>query len=303
MIGYGSQGRAAALNLRDSGFPVTVGLRARSKSRRVALRDGLSPVTTVSRAVAEADIVMLAFPDHQHCRVFSRDIADNLRPGATLVFLHGLSVHFKLVTPPDHCDVILIAPHAPGTAVRERFLGERSVSAFYAILQNRSKRARTTIYELAAGLGFKRKNLIRSTFAEEAIGDIFGEQAVLCGGLAQLIKNGFEVLVNHGWKPENAYLEIAYQLDLIVQLIKQHGIEGMFRRISVAARYGSYINGPKIVGKSSRAAMEKAFARISSGTFVRDLAGLSDDDIERLNSQLGELSHPEFEKAARRFRK
>ena len=201
MIGYGSQGRALALNLRDSGYEVMIGLPSRSRSRRTARADGFQPVRTSGKATALADTIVFALPDHLHGRVYEADIVPNLRPGAALVFLHGLSVHFGLVQPPLECDVILVAPHAPGLKVRERYLTDRSISAFYAVHQDAGGKARAKALLLAGAMGFLRKNLLETTFEDEALGDIFGEQAVLCGGLAMLIKSGFEVLVENGLKP------------------------------------------------------------------------------------------------------
>ena len=301
VIGYGSQGRALALNLRDSGYRVIVGVRSRSKSRRIAKRDGIAEIMTVSNAVAGADIVAFAFPDHLHGRVFTRVIAPNLKKNATLLLLHGTSVHFGFVAPPDDCDVILVAPHAPGVAVREAYLGDQQISAFYSVYQNRSRKAAQTAFAMAKAAGFKRKNLIKTTFEHEAVGDLFGEQAVLCGGLAMLIKTGFEVLVERGLKPENAYLEVAYQLDLIIDLIKRYGIEGMFSRISVAARYGSLKAGPEIINAGTKKRMERLASRIESGKFPNELDCLSDEDIAELNKSLRDLTDPRLERAARKF--
>ncbi len=301
VIGYGSQGCAIAQNLRDSGFSVVVGLRPRSKSRQVARKDGIKDITSISDAVKQSSTVIFAFPDHLHGRVFGSSIAPNLRTGSTLVFLHGLSVHFGFIKPPRGSDVILIAPHAPGTAVREKYLTGKTVSAFYAVWQNPSRKATRTAVALARAMGFERKRLIKTTFEEEAVGDLFGEQAVLCGGLAMLIRSGFETLVSHGLKPENAYLEIAYQLDLIVDLIKRHGIEGMFRRISVAARFGSLLAGPKIIDRRVRHSMDSIYEEIRSGRFSRRLNKLSESEIRKLDRQLEALTSPAFERAARKF--
>ncbi len=300
VLGYGSQGRALALNLRDSGFDLLVGLRARSKSRRVAQRDGIAGVVTPSELVRRSDVICFAFPDHLHKRVYQSVVEKNLPPGRTLLFLHGMSVHFGQVRPPDDCDIMLIAPHAPGQAVREKYLSDRSVSAFYAVHQNRSGKASSRLFTLAAGMGFDRKRLLKTTFEHEAIGDIFGEQAVLCGGLAALIKNGFEVLVENGLSPDKAYLEVAYQLDLIVDLIKRYGIEGMFKRISVTARFGSLENGPRIVDAGVKKRMKEVFGEIKSGRFAAKLSGLDSADVRELNRRLKNLTHPDFEKASRR---
>ncbi len=304
VIGYGSQGRAAALNLRDSGFDVTVALRPRSKSRTRARREKITHIKSIPEAVAASEVIIFGFPDHLHGRVYRDKIRAHLTAGSTLVFLHGLSVHFGAVEPPPDADVILIAPHGPGVAVREKYLsGDRTMSAFEAVYQNRSRQARRTLHALAKGLGFDRKRLIKTTFAEEAIGDMFGEQAVLCGGMAALIKSGFDVLVENGISPDNAYLEVAYQLDLIVALIKQYGITGMFDRISLTARYGSLVTGPELIDQSVKKRMQRAFARIESGRFVKELEKLDERGIVELRRTLQALTDPRLEKAAKKFAK
>ncbi len=301
MLGYGSQGRAIALNLRDSGFSVRLGLRAKSKSAVIAKRDGFKAIGSVSEAASESDILIFALPDHQHGRVYEKEIKANLKASATLVFLHGTSIHFGFVVPPQKSDVILIAPHAPGMAVREKYLTDKSISAFYAVHQNYSGKAAKTVIELAGAMGFVKSRLIKTTFVTEAVGDLFGEQAVLCGGLALLVKNGFEVLVEAGIKADHAYLEVAYQLDLIIALIKRYGIEGMFKRISVAARYGSYVNGPWIIDKSIKKKMQAVYSEIASGEFPNKLYSLSEKEISALDKKLKEMTHPAFERAAKKF--
>ncbi len=300
IIGYGSQGQAIALNLRDSGFDIVVGLRSRSGSIRQARRDGFR-VESISPAIGEADVICMAFPDHLHGRVFTTVIEKNLRRNATLWFLHGMSIHFGFVKPPAGCDVILVAPHGPGEAVREKYLTDRSLSAFYAVAQNRSRKALATLVALANGIGLQRKRLVKTTFEAEAVGDMFGEQAVLCGGLAMLIKNGFEVLIENGLKPEHAYLEVAYQLDLIISLIKRFGIEGMLKRISVSARYGSVRGGPKVIDSSVKKRMEELFKEIRSGSFAEKLNALDRSDLTEIDKSLKKLSHPAFERAAKKF--
>lgn len=301
ILGYGSQGRAIALNLRDSGYDVIIGLPSRSGSRRIAQKDGFIQIHTVSRAVAKSDIVCFAFPDHLHGRVYKKDIEKYLSPNSTLWFLHGMSIHFRFILPPENCDVILIAPHAPGAAVREKYLSKSSFSAFYTVHQDSSGRALKTTFELAQAVGIAKKGLVPTSFGAEAVGDLFGEQAVLCGGMAALIKSGFEVLVENGIPPENAYLEVAYQLDLIIDLIKQYGIEGMFQRISVAARYGSLLSGPKIIDKSVKERMSKIYREIQSGQFPRKLNRLKSADKLRINKELKSLSSPLLERAVRKF--
>jgi ketol-acid reductoisomerase len=300
VIGYGPQGKAISQNLRDSGYEVVVGLRPNSRSRRSVCGDGLS-ILPLPDAVGSADIVCFAFPDHLHGRVFKTSIGPFLHRNTTLWFLHATSVHFGFLNPPKSCDVVLVAPHAPGNAVREAYLSDRSLSAFYGVYQNRSRHASKTAMDLAKAIGVRKKNLVRTSFAQESVGDLFGEQAVLCGGLAMLIKSGFETLLAHGWKAENAYLEVAYQLDLIVALIKKHGVAGMFARISPAAQYGSLLAGPKIIDRSTRTRMEKLFGEIQSGAFARKLGRLDDRAVSKLGKALKKLSHPKLERAARKF--
>ena len=301
ILGYGSQGRAIALNFRDSGYNVVMGLRSGSKSRRLARQDKFGQIHTLPEAVRKSDIICFAFPDHLHGRVYKKDIEKYLSPNSTLWFLHGMSIHFRFIVPPENCDVILIAPHAPGAAVREKYLSKSSLSAFYAVHRDSSGRALKTTFELAQAVGIAKKGLILASFEGEAVGDLFGEQTVLCGGMAALIKNGFEVLVENGIPPENAYLEVAYQLDLIIDLIKQYGIEGMFKRISVAARYGSLLSGPKIIDESVKKRMARVYREIQSGRFPRKLNRLESADILRINRQLKSLSSPLLERAARKF--
>jgi ketol-acid reductoisomerase len=303
VLGYGSQGRAIALNLRDSGWNVIVGLRRGSKSRNTAHRDKFRQICTISQAVAQADIVCFAFPDHWHGRVFKKEIAKNFTPQSTLWFLHGMSVHFKFVIPPMDSDVILIAPHAPGVTVRENYLTGRLYSAFYAVFQDATGHAHKTTFQLAQAIGLPKRGLISTTFEAEAIGDMFGEQVVLCGGMAALIKNGFDVLIENGIPPENAYLEVAYQLDLIIDLIKKHGIEGMFKQISVSARYGSLVSGPGIIDRSVKERMKKVYREIESGRFPRKLNTLTPSDVLHLNRAVKILSSPALEQAAKKFSK
>lgn len=256
----------------------------------------------IGEAARSAMIVIMAFPDHEQGRCYRRVIASALPREATLVFLHGLAIHFGLITPPKQCDIVLLAPHAPGSAVRSEYLGKRSLSAFAAVYQDYSGKARRTVRELAIAIGIKPSRLVNTTFQREAIGDLFGEQAVLCGGLSQLILAGFETLVKQGMPAEHAYLEVAYQLDLIIALIKQHGIRGMFDRISVAARLGSLETGPRVINRSVRAVMRRQLARIESGAFAQKLSRLTPAQLKQLSASLDRLSSPAFERAAKRFR-
>ncbi len=225
------------MNLRDSGQDVIVGLPLKSRSRKGVRKDKLA-VAIVPDAVAESEVIVFAFPDHLHEREFKANILPNLKPKTALVFLHGMSVHFGQVVPPKSNDIILLAPLGPGNAVRESYLAGNSIGYFHAVHQNGSGKARTVLNRLIRALKINESRLIKTTFREEAIGDLFGEQAVLCGGLSELILAGFETLRKAGLAPDKAYLEVAYQLDLIIDLIKRYGIKGMYERISVAARYG-----------------------------------------------------------------
>lgn len=303
VLGYGSQGRALALNLSDSGCEVIIGLPAKSKSIAVATTDSFRNILTVQRAVERADIIVFALPDHLHARVYKKDIAPHLKTGQTLLFLHGSSVHFGLIEPPNFVDVIMLAPHAPGVTVREKYLRQESVSSFWTIHQDFTKNARRTLFRFAhmVGISATPEKMIETTFEDEAVGDLFGEQVVLCGGLSQLIHQGFETLVTHGISSENAYIEVCYQLDLIVDLIKRHGIQGMYERISVAARYGSYLTGPKIIDADTKKRMRDALKEITSGRFARALSELGDADVKKLNKDLASLTSPAFERAAKKF--
>lgn len=265
IIGYGSQGRAQALNLRDSGIDVVVGLHQRSKKRRIARGDGFRVYST-EKAAELGDVIVLLAPDHLHQEVFGKQIKDSLKPKNVLIFAHAFSIHFKLVVPPKSVDVILVAPHGPGELTRERFVAKKGITSFIAIHQDYSKKAKKIALAYAKAIGATRGGAMLTTFRDEAIGDLFGEQAVLCGGLAQLLKSGFETLVQDGLSPENAYLECVHQIDLIVELIKKHGIAGMFDRISQIAEFGSYLSGPKVINKSQ---MKKILEQVKNGAFSR----------------------------------
>ena len=301
LIGYGSQGRAIARNLHDSGYKVRVGLRAESDNRELASSDSLSPVYTIGEAVREADVIIFAFPDHHHARVLEDEIAPNLKTGCMLMFLHALSVHFSLVTLPSECDVVLVAPHAPGPAVREKFLSGDGISAFLAIRQDFSGNASETAKRIASGFGVKPDRLLSTTFRDEAIGDIFGEQAVLCGGLAMLVKSGFEVLIEKGHNPDHAFLEVAYQLDLLAKLIRKYGISGMFDRISLAARFGSAEAGPRLIDNSVKERMLALYDEIASGAFADRFNQLDSEKINMLSETLKSLSHHKLDEAASKF--
>lgn len=265
ILGYGSQGRAQALNLRDSGLEVIIGLPRNNKDRKVAFKDGFK-VYTPEEAVKRGDLISVLAPDHKHKELYEKSIKKNLSLGKTLVFAHAYSIYFKLIKPPDYIDIILVAPHGPGELLRKLYLEKKGMTSFVAVQKNYSKKGLNKALAYAKGIGSTSEGAILTTFKEEAIGDLFGEQAVLCGGLSELLRCGFETLVESGLSPENAYFECVHQIDLIVELIKRYGIAGMFDKISRTAEFGSYISGKRVINKKG---MEKILSEIKKGDFVR----------------------------------
>jgi ketol-acid reductoisomerase len=267
IIGYGSQGRAQALNIRDSGFRPIIGLPSHSRSRKLAVRDRMV-VRTTPKAVRDADAIFLLAPDHLHGVIFKRDIAPHLRPGVMLVFAHASSIHFGLLKPPEKADIVLIAPLGPGKRLRELRGRADGLACFFAVHRDFSGRARKFGLALAKAIGCLPAGAIETTFAEEAVGDLFGEQVVLCGGLPALMQAAVETLVRHGMRPENAYLECVYQLDLIVDLMKSEGLKGMYSQISPTAAYGAAVAGRRLVVPSVKRAMNALHQEIASGRFM-----------------------------------
>lgn len=269
VIGFGSQGRAQALNLRDSGCEVVVGLYPASRSRRAARRFGL-PVLNTTEAVRRADIVFLALPDTRIPEVFEKEIAPSLRRGQTLLFAHGFAIYYRTIIPRKDVDVVMVAPKGLGPMVRREFVAGRGVPALIAVHQNPSGRAGKTALAWAQAIGCGRAGVIKTTFREETETDLFGEQAVLCGGVAALIRNGFETLVEAGYPEELAYFECLHELKFIVDLIHEEGIAGMRSLISETAKWGELTIGPQIVDARVRANMAKALRNIRSGNFARE---------------------------------
>jgi ketol-acid reductoisomerase len=301
VIGYGSQGRAQALNLRDSGLKVTVGLPARSKGRKTARQDGFE-VHSTPKAVRAGNLISILIPDHLHKKVYEEQIGPHINPDQTLVFACGFSVHFRLVMPPDFVDVVMVAPHAPGAVMRKLFLEGKGVPCFVAVEQDRSGEGKKTALAYAKAIGCTKAGAFETTFEHEALGDLFGEQAVLCGGLTELLKKGFNVLVKAGLPPENAYLECVHQLDYIVDTIKSHGIAGMFDRISKTAEFGSYLSGRRVITAQVERQMKKILREIKDGEFARQWLREYESGMKnyhRLKKQAAE--HP-IEKASRRIR-
>ncbi len=268
IIGYGSQGHAHALNLRDSGLDVVVGLHPGSKSKEKAEAAGLT-VLTPSEASARAQVIMVLVPDHIQGDLYHKEIEPHLTKGKTLMFAHGFNIHFKFIKPPKDVDVTMIAPKAPGHRVREVFTEGQGVPALVAVAQDASKKALKQALAYAAGLGCLRAGVIGTTFREETESDLFGEQAVLCGGTSELIRAGFETLVEAGYAPEIAYFECLHELKLIVDLIYEGGLSYMRYSVSDTAEYGDYTRGPRIVTSRTRAEMKKILKEIQTGKFAR----------------------------------
>jgi len=268
IIGYGSQGHAHALNLRDSGLKVVVGLHAGSKSKAKAEAAGLQ-VLSVGDATKTADFIMVLLPDHVQGQVYRDEIAPVLTKGKTLMFAHGFNIHFNEIKPPSDIDVSMIAPKAPGHRVRELFVEGVGVPALVAIAQDASGKALENALAYAFGLGCLKAGVIETTFKEETESDLFGEQAVLCGGVSELIRAGFETLTEAGYAPEIAYFECLHELKLIVDLIYEGGLGYMRYSISDTAEYGDYTTGKRIVTDQTRAEMKKVLSEIQSGEFAR----------------------------------
>lgn len=268
IIGYGSQGHAHALNLKDSGCDVRVGLYKGSKSWEVAEKAGLA-VKLVADAAAEADVIMMLVPDTKAPEVYQESIAPNLGAGKMLMFAHGFSIHYNQIVPPKNVDVTMIAPKAPGHRVREIFPEGQGVPGLLAVYQDATGNARQMALAYAKGIGCARAGIIETTFAEETETDLFGEQAVLCGGVSALIKAGFETLVEAGYQPEIAYFECVNELKLIVDLIYQGGLSYMRYSISDTAEHGDYHAGPKVVTDDTKAAMKQLLKDIQDGDYAR----------------------------------
>jgi len=269
VIGYGSQGHAHALNLRDSGCDVRVGLYKGSKSWGVAEAAGLT-VKVSAEAAAEADIIMMLVPDTKAPEVYKQSIAANLAPGKMLMFAHGFCIHYGQVVPPEGIDVTMIAPKAPGHRVREIFPQGQGVPGLLAIYQNATGQAKPIALAYAKGIGCTRAGVIETTFKEETETDLFGEQVVLCGGLSALMKAGFDTLVEAGYQPEIAYFECINEMKLIVDLIYQGGLSYMRYSISDTAEHGDYTGGPRIITDKTRAEMKRMLAEIQDGTYARN---------------------------------
>lgn len=269
VVGYGSQGRAHALNLRDSGLDTVVGLRPEGASWRKARADGWD-VMTPADAVASAQLVAMLVPDMAQPEVFQTSVRPHLQPGAALLFAHGFNVHYGQIEAPPEVDVVLVAPKGPGDLVRRQFVEGRGVPCLFAVAQNATGIARERALSYASGIGGGRAGVLETTFAEETETDLFGEQAVLCGGASELVVRGFETLVEAGYQPEVAYFECLHELKLIVDLLHEGGLQKMHQFVSETAKYGDLTRGPRVVDDSAKERMREVLEEVRDGTFARE---------------------------------
>jgi ketol-acid reductoisomerase len=301
VIGFGAQGSAHALNLRDSGIDVIIGLYRGSKSRARARRNGLRVVDT-AEAAQRGDIIFLALSDNQMPEIYSKQIAPNLRPGQTLLFAHGFAIYYRTIVPRKDIDVVMVAPKGLGPMVRREFLRGRGAPALIAVHQNPSKHAKRTALAWANGIGCTRAGVLETTFRQETETDLFGEQAVLCGGTSALIRAGFDTLVRAGYPPELAYFECLHELKFIVDLIHEAGISGMRRLISDTAKWGELTVGPKIIDHTVRQHMKSALKNIRSGKFAREVTEEMTTNRRRYLRLLCEAEEHPIEKTGLRLR-
>ena len=267
VIGYGSQGHAHSLNLRDSGFDVVVGLRP-GKSQQKAEEDGFT-VLSVAEAVKQADVTMVLLPDEMQAVVYKESIEDNLQEGSALAFAHGFNIHYSQVQPPANVDVFLVAPKGPGHLVRRTFEEGAGVPALYGVYQDFTGNAKQVALAYAAGVGGARAGVLETSFQEETETDLFGEQAVLCGGATALVKAGFETLTEAGYQPEVAYFECLHELKLIVDLLYEGGLENMRYSVSDTAQWGDFVSGPRVINDETKARMKEVLEDVQSGEFAK----------------------------------
>ncbi len=301
ILGYGSQGHAHALNLRDSGCEVVVGLRAGSASRVEAEAEGLT-VLEVGDAASRGDLVMILLPDEKQAEVWEGEIRDGIAPGNLLLFAHGFAIHFGQIDPPPGVDVGMVAPKGPGHLVRRQFADGRGVPCLMAINQDATGHASELVLAYAKGIGGARAGVIETTFKDETETDLFGEQAVLCGGLTELARAGFETLVEGGYDPRLAYFECLHELKLIVDLMYEKGIQGMRDSISNTAEYGDMTRGKRVISEETREAMRKILADIQSGEFAREWIAENRAGAESFQRMRAEAANHQVEKVGRELR-
>ncbi len=295
VIGFGSQGHAHALNLKDSGLQVIIGLYKGSKSIKVAQSMGFE-VFDVPTTVTKADVIMVAIPDMKQAAVYEAEILPHLSKGKTLLFSHGLSIHYGLIHPPEGIDVVMVAPKGPGHIVRSQFVEGKGVPALVAVAPGSSDKALKIALAWARGIGATRAGVLQTTFKEETETDLFGEQAVLCGGASALVMAGFETLVEAGYQPEMAYFECLHELKLIVDLMVESGIAGMRFSISETAKYGDITRGPRIINDKVKKEMQKILGEIQSGKFTREWLKEYQDGLPRYKALLAAAEEHEIEK-------
>ncbi len=269
IIGYGSQGHAQAQNLRDSGYRVIVGELEGTDNYKLAVKQGFKPVSA-AEASQQADIIQVLVPDELQKKIYTADIAPHMKPGKALVFSHGFNIHFGQILPPPEIDVYMVAPKGPGHLVRRQYTQGSGVPALIAIYQDASDQAQKLALAQACGIGAGRAGIIETTFKEETETDLFGEQTVLCGGVSELIKAGFETLVEAGYQPEIAYFECMHELKLIVDLFYESGLQGMYYSVSDTAEYGGMTRGPRVIDNNTKAKMKQILQEIQTGEFARD---------------------------------
>jgi ketol-acid reductoisomerase len=301
VLGFGSQGHAHALNLKDSGCKVIIGLYSGSKSRKVAEDYGF-PVPDTAEAVKLADVIMVGIPDTKQAAAYKKDISPNLAKGKTLLFTHGFSIHFKTVVPPEDVNVIMVAPKGPGHIVRRQFTEGKGVPSLIAVYQDPGKDAKRIALAWAKGIGATRGGVIQTTFKEETETDLFGEQTVLCGGASALVQAGFETLVEAGYSPEMAYFECLHELKLIVDLMNESGIAGMRFSISETAKWGDVSIGPKIIDASVKKRMKAALKNIQNGKFAKEWIKEYESGYKRYNALLKAGERHPIEKVGARLR-
>lgn len=301
IIGYGSQGHAHALNLKDSGVNVVVGLRKSSSSWNEAEEAGLEVFET-AEAAKKGDIIMILIPDQHQADVYKTDIEPHIEEGNALAFAHGFNIHFDGIVPPKNVDVFMVAPKGPGHLVRRVFTQESGVPCLYAIYQDASGKAKETALAYAKAIGGTRAGVLETTFKEETETDLFGEQAVLCGGASELVKAGFETLVEAGYQPEIAYFECLHELKLIVDLMYEGGIEGMYYSVSETAEYGGLSRGDRVIDAGTKKRMQDLLGEVQNGKFAKEWMKESADGLPNLTKMRENLDEHQIEKIGKDLR-
>lgn len=302
VIGYGNQGHAQANNMRDSGLTVILGLRPKGPSWKQAEIDGFKPLT-IAEATKKADVIHMLIPDTAQPSVYHEQIAPNLSPGKTLGFAHGFNIHFKTIIPPTNVDVVMVAPKAPGLSVREMYVNNFGVPGLIAVQQDHTGRAKQTVLAMAKALGCTKAGVIETVFKDETESDLIGEQIVLVGGLMELIKNGFEVLVDFGYAPELAYFEACNEAKLIIDQIYRNGIIGMLKAVSDTAKWGGMSVGKKIIDSHVRQNMEKAAESVRNGDFAKEWLAEDAKGRPNMNAMLKEWANHPLEIVGKKMRK